>query len=667
VRFYLLAIGLALGANVRSENFFQQLIARNSGTTNDLSAIATRPNLAIAVGARGAIVTSADGLQWANRNSGSTANLYAVAAGPNRLCAVGANGTILISNDGLAWTRLDSGTPNDLRGVTILNNMIVAVGTQGTILVSTDGTSFQNRTLAAPVALHAVDSANTPQPLFVAVGEVGSLLTSQDGLTWSEHDSGTFETLTAVKVTPRLTHFIGDNGTYGLYTNGLPTLLNVPTSANLVAIDVQVAAESGEELHETVLDRAGNLWRRPIALNASQQPFFQFSRTSAPLNDIATFKSATFAVGNSGAILSTPIWLERTNPAGAPVRSLTYAQDNFVALASDDTVLISTNGETWTAHSFGFPNETHTKPFSTGIIYANGVFLTARGSEHFPPYELLSSTNAIDWAQVPGFPTDQYITGLGFTPGEFLASAHSSIYRGADIYEDTEFFQHSPNGRTWTGERAPFRFTEEKLFDGVSFARANDSTIYSSSNAVNWIAGPKAGQFLSVVESNLFSGPLVTQDGQNWKPHELFTQSGPTNVTDLRVAGRAGTYLATIDGLIGTLVGNGSSPTDANWTPAFALPASSSVTGLAFAENRFIVTTSSGQIFQSEPIPTLLLIEQDSPNSLLITTTADSLQLQSTETLTNPIWKAAGTVTPAIPLKIPLGPATQLLFRALPQ
>jgi photosystem II stability/assembly factor-like uncharacterized protein len=667
VRFYLLAIGLALGANVRSDNFFQQLIARNSGTTNDLFAIAARPNLAVAVGARGAIVTSTDGLQWVSRASGATANLYAVAAAPDRLCAVGANGTVLVSNDGQSWTRVQSGTANDLRGVTILNNVIVAVGAQGTILFSTDGANFQNRSLQVALNLHAVDSANSSQPVFVAVGEVGSLLTSQDGSTWSDRDSGTFENLTAVKVTPHLTHFIGDNGTFGVFTNNQATLLNTQTTADLVAIDVPLMAQSDDELYETLLDRSGNLWRGRVTLGASTQPLFQFSHANTPLNDIATFKGATFAVGSSGVILSTPIWLERTNPAGAAINSLTYAQGNFVALTGDDTVLISTNGETWAAHPFGFATETHTKPFSTGIIYANGVFLTARGNEHFPPFELLSSTNAIDWTVVSGFPTDQYITGLGFTPGEFLASAHSSISRGPDIYEDTDFFQHSPNGKTWIGERAPFRFTEEKLFNGISFARASDSTIYSSSNAVNWVAGPKAGQFLSVVESNLFSGPLVTQDGQNWKPHELFTQTALTNIAGFRVAGRAGTYVATVDGLIGTLVGNGNSPAGATWTLEFALPSPAAVTGLAFAENRFVITTSTGQIFQSEAIPTLLEIQQDSPTSLLITTTSDSLQLESAETLMNPIWKPAGTVTPTTPLKIQIGTTTQLFFRAAAQ
>ena len=124
--------------------------------------------------------------------------------------------------------------------------------------------------------------------------------------------------------------------------------------------------------------------------------------------------------------------------------------------------------------------------------------------------------------------------------------------------------------------------------------------------------------------------------------------------------------MATVDGMIGTLVGNGNSLAGAKWTPQFALPGSATVTGLAFAENRFVVTTSAGQIFQSEAIPTLL-IEQDSPNSLLITTTADSLQVDSAQTLTNPVWKPAGTITPTAPLQVPIGPATQLFFRAVPQ
>jgi hypothetical protein len=665
VRVYLLTMGLALGANVRSENFFQQFITRNSGTTNDLFGITARANLAVAAGARGTIVTSSDGLQWVSRASGVTANLYAVACGTDRFCAVGANGTVVVSKDGQSWTRVDSGTANDLRGVTILNNVIVAVGAQGTILVSNDGTSFQNKSLQVPVALRAVDSANNSQALWVAVGESGSLLISHDGSTWSDGDSGTFEGLNAVKVTSRSVHFVGNHGTYGLYINSQATLLNVPTTDDLLAIEAPVAAEAGEELYEMVLDRAGNLWRGAVSLDNSNS-LENFSQGHSRLNDLATFKGATFAVGNAGNILSTPIWFERVNPTGSTISSMTFGQSNFVALAGDDTVLVSGNGETWEAHPFGFLNETHTKPFSSGLIYANGAFLTARGNEHFPPYELLYSTNTITWTQVPGFPSDQYITGLGYTPGEFLASAHSSIYRGANVYEDTEFFQHSPNGKTWTGERSSFRFTDEKLFNGTSFARASDFKIYSSSNAVNWVAGPTGGLYLSVVDSNLFSGNLVTQDGQNWKSHGLFSQANATNVDDLRIAGRAGTYVVTVDGQIGTLIGDGKSPIGAKWTPEFALGSTASVTGLVFAENRFVVSSSSGQIFESEPIPTVLLIEQEG-DSLIISTTADSIDLEFAESLNNPSWKAAGTVMPGAPLKVALGGATQLYFRAAGQ
>ncbi len=658
---YLLAIGLALGANVRSENFFQQLFSRSSGTTNDLFGIATRTNLAAAVGAQGTIVTSSDGLQWTSRTSGVTANLYAVAASPDRLCAVGAAGTILVSSDGQSWSRLGSGTQNDLLGVTIFNNVIVAVGTKGTILVSIDGASFQNKSRPVPVTLRAVHSANG---LFAAVGDGGSLLTSSDGSDWLDRDSGTFENLNAVNVSAQAVHFVGDAGTSGIYAQAQTKLLSAPATNDLVAITL--VAEPGADLYEAVLDRAGNLWRSHVTLDPSKQGIVPFSQANTELKGITAFKGATFAVGGAGKIVSTPIWFERTNPAGKAISSITYGQGNFVALSGDDTVLVSTNAEVWAAHAFGFSNETHTKPFSTGIIYANGLFLTARGNEHFPPYELLSSTNALDWTQVPGFPTDQYITGLGFTPGEFLASAHSSIYRGADIYEDTEYFQHSPNGKTWIGERGPFRFTDENLFQGISFARATDSTIYTSSNAVNWVAGPAGGQFLSVAESNLVSGPLVTQDGRTWTSHNFFADSAPTNVNDLRLAGRAGTYVATIDGQVGTLIGGANSPIGAKWTAEFAF-SSASVTGLAFAENRFVVTTSLGQIFQSEPIPTVLLITQDSPTTLTISTTADSLPLESAESLTNPLWKAAGTLTPTAPLKVLVGGATQLFFRAVPQ
>jgi hypothetical protein len=89
----------------------------------------------VAVGCRGAIVTSPDGVQWTSLAPGTEESLRAVAFGDGTFLAVGRKGCLMVSDDSCAWRTLPpSGV--DLHDVTFACDKFVAVGDRGAILLA---------------------------------------------------------------------------------------------------------------------------------------------------------------------------------------------------------------------------------------------------------------------------------------------------------------------------------------------------------------------------------------------------------------------------------------------------------------------------------------------------------------------------------------------------
>ena len=141
--------------------------ARNSGIPNTLLGAGVFSGQAVAVGALGAIVTSADGITWTTGTSGITVHLNAVAASGTTAIAVGDLGTIISSTDLVTWTARTSGTANSLRGATWTGTQFVAVGDAGTILTTPDGITWTPQTSGTSQDLHAVAASPT---VIVVVG-----------------------------------------------------------------------------------------------------------------------------------------------------------------------------------------------------------------------------------------------------------------------------------------------------------------------------------------------------------------------------------------------------------------------------------------------------------------------------------------------------------------
>jgi photosystem II stability/assembly factor-like uncharacterized protein len=125
--------------------------AQNSGVKTNLNAIISDGNLI--VGDSGTILTSTDGKAWTRQTSGTKNSLRGVfCIRPpktvqktkklndfyNFYFAVGDRGTILVSTDGIIWDSKNSGTTRNLNSITWYAKIdsLIAVGDSGTILTS---------------------------------------------------------------------------------------------------------------------------------------------------------------------------------------------------------------------------------------------------------------------------------------------------------------------------------------------------------------------------------------------------------------------------------------------------------------------------------------------------------------------------------------------------
>jgi hypothetical protein len=180
---------------------------------NWLWSVTRQGELYAAVGNNGRIMTSANGIGWDVESAPITTNTFLLGIGgrPNLLVAVGSSGTILTSPDaleplvstnaqgqrvtnmvsvfGIRWTKQNLGTTTrDLQGVAANNATIVVTGAEGTILRSSNGANWTPSTSLVSTFLSSVAYANNR---WVATGDRGTITTSSDATLWAPRSSGT--------------------------------------------------------------------------------------------------------------------------------------------------------------------------------------------------------------------------------------------------------------------------------------------------------------------------------------------------------------------------------------------------------------------------------------------------------------------------------------------
>ncbi len=147
----------------------------------------------IAVGDMGAILTSADGIDWAHQESGTGADLNAISSDRSDVVAVGDDATVLISTDhGASWTIRHSGDGVGLSAVVINPWQIVAGGNGPFIMTSVDRGESWTVVESLPQTGHWVTDLAYAGGLYIATTDISAsdfdtlLLVSVDGEDWQQ-------------------------------------------------------------------------------------------------------------------------------------------------------------------------------------------------------------------------------------------------------------------------------------------------------------------------------------------------------------------------------------------------------------------------------------------------------------------------------------------------
>jgi hypothetical protein len=134
----------------------------------------------VAVGDRGTILTSLEGVNWVLRDSGSVATLRAVVF-HGAIIVGGDAGTVLRSHGSYETISFPFAAPTsfDIRGLASVGSALVAVGnysTAGRLHVSTDGQTWPGPSTEFARPLNAIAYGSGS---FVAVGDGGLIIQSE--------------------------------------------------------------------------------------------------------------------------------------------------------------------------------------------------------------------------------------------------------------------------------------------------------------------------------------------------------------------------------------------------------------------------------------------------------------------------------------------------------
>lgn len=362
------------------------------------------------------VLTSADGLNWTRQADVKDASSKPVSAalrgvasgtqsdGINVFYAVGAKGTILSSADGIQW-RASATTPttNNLNAITYSNYTFVAVGENGTVvtLLNSGKWLVADSTVSAITNPPSLNSVASGPNNFVVAGASGTVLNSPDGISWTKAPTPTTENLNTVVYDGTGTYVAaGDKGIRLSSPDGATWVVQVAATAGVPGIicssfggfpgsKVFAVAGAGGSI---ITSPNGTVWT-PYSLGYKHN-----------ITGIAYGLDMYIAVTDSGKLLTAPYdgvttfgttWTE-SSPAMTRLNGIAFANSMFVAVGNSGKILISYDGSSWSDVSSGSYN-------LNGIVHDGSRFVVVGNSG-----TILTSPDGAAWLTVSSGTTKHF-------------------------------------------------------------------------------------------------------------------------------------------------------------------------------------------------------------------------------------------------------------------
>jgi len=334
-------------------------------------------NCFVTVGTDNHIFSSPNGETWTRRFLATSPNtsqltLNEVVWTGTRFVAVGGKGTILESEDGMTWSIAASGA--DLKGLAYDGSRFIAVGDNGRLAVSSDVNTWEYR--------HAGNDAYYLYDLvwdgsrYLSVGQTYSLY-SDDLILWHASWEGATSTDTAI---------IWDGSQFVRTGDGIMTWDGVTYYTGTSDPWWEWSYFTNTEWFNDLLwDGAafvavgdgGVIYTSPDATEGSWTA--RTSGTASDLEAVAQGVVRLVAVGAAGTILTSDdggvSWATQNSGVSSALYDVTWSGSQFVAVGYYGRILTSADGSAWTATSQG--TSTLYSVLSNG---ADTVIVGARGT-----------------------------------------------------------------------------------------------------------------------------------------------------------------------------------------------------------------------------------------------------------------------------------------------
>lgn len=434
---------------------------------NTLTAITWSGKQFVAVGWRGAVVTSSDGEAWTVQNTGVTSRLNAIAWTGSGFVAVGDSSTVLTSPDGAVWTQRNPGAKARFTGVAWDGVNMVVAGSSDTaaltiILSSPDAIRWTRHDMkdfgGSPWSVARINGQT------VLLGSLTSLVFSPDSNAWS---SWGVEYIRAMAWSG--SRYFGVGGIYGYATSTDGKLWSrgsFNSDNGLVAVtwDGQRAIAVGNRgAIRTSVDGVEWTYRNQKDLETS-------------FKAIASNGKRTVAVGEEGIILVTSdgiVW-EQKDVTLSPADFYAVASGGgyTVAVGDSSVLLTSKNGVDWVR-----PQLEPSPPYSSlqfSSVASSGKGFAVTGWKNDSTW-CLTSRDAITWNSFKSAQTS-YIEDIHWTGSLFVGRnpSNGSIWSSIDGSDWTERFRSPGFG--------PFDFAS----NGKQVIALGDKAVARSLDGISW-------------------------------------------------------------------------------------------------------------------------------------------------------------------------------------